>query len=251
MNVYNKIRDGVRGNMKIVLCTLGLCLSMNACTADNRLPQTSVPKLEVQETLPSWYPERAWLIKHQDRQIVEGKIVFESNQSYISSEAEKVLEKLLGFLVEHPEISRLRVEGHTDSRAGDEKNQTLGGQRAQAVCNWLVDHGVETSRLIAVSFGESKPLATNDVKEGMSENRRSAFFVAELKGRPFMGKDPYAGGSSLIILSKEDRKLALELEQASQKPMKTAPKPTVHPTGNEIKIFDPFQQAIREKKTKG
>jgi OOP family OmpA-OmpF porin len=66
----------------------------------------------------------------------------------------------------------VRVEGHTDSVGTDAYNQGLSERRANAVRNYLVDHGVSASRLTAVGFGESQPVASNDTAEGRALNRR-------------------------------------------------------------------------------
>lgn len=65
------------------------------------------------------------------------------------------------------------VEGHTDSHGSDAKNLELSQQRADAVSQYiLANMGVGASRLNAVGYGESKPIANNETKEGRAKNRR-------------------------------------------------------------------------------
>ncbi len=65
------------------------------------------------------------------------------------------------------------VEGHTDSTGPEEYNQGLSERRAQAVVDLLVnEHGIASSRLNPVGFGESRPIASNDTREGRAQNRR-------------------------------------------------------------------------------
>ena len=143
---------------------------------DNRLPPRDLPKEQAQRDLPRWYPERPWSEKSGEAQIyIEGKVVFDTNKAVIRPGSEKHLKTLLQFLSDHPEVSRLRIEGHTDARASEEKNLELSAQRALSVANWLVDNGVDPIRLIAVGFGESKPLGPNDLEAGRSDNRRVEF----------------------------------------------------------------------------
>jgi OOP family OmpA-OmpF porin len=66
----------------------------------------------------------------------------------------------------------VRVEGHTDAIGGDDYNQRLGLRRAQAVRRYFTDHGIASRRISARSFGESRPIASNDTDEGRSLNRR-------------------------------------------------------------------------------
>jgi OOP family OmpA-OmpF porin len=66
----------------------------------------------------------------------------------------------------------VRVEGHTDSMGTDAYNQALGQRRAEAVRDHLVNGGISAGRVTARSFGESKPIASNDSEEGRALNRR-------------------------------------------------------------------------------
>lgn len=54
------------------------------------------------------------------------------------------------------------MEEHTDNSAPESSNQKLSEQRALAVCKWLVENGIDCKRLIAVGFGSTKPVASND-----------------------------------------------------------------------------------------
>ena len=64
------------------------------------------------------------------------------------------------------------IEGHTDSVGSDAYNQKLSERRAASVVKALTELGVEKSRLKAVGYGESKPIASNETVEGKAENRR-------------------------------------------------------------------------------
>ena len=71
----------------------------------------------------------------------------------------------------------MQVEGHASSEGGDEHNQTLSEQRAEAVLNYLVAHGVNGKRLVSKGFGSSVPLDTNETIAGRENNRRVEFVV--------------------------------------------------------------------------
>ncbi|AKT43115.1 uncharacterized protein CMC5_073430 [Chondromyces crocatus] len=203
---------------------------------DNRLPPREVPKEQTQAQLPGWYPEKPWSEHSGEAQIfIEGKIVFDTGKAIIRPGSEKVLKTLLQFMSDHPEVSRLRIEGHTDARDSEDKNLELSAQRALAVAHWMVDQGVDPIRLLAVGFGEDKPLAPNALASGRSDNRRVEFHVAEVNGRPFLGRDPYAGGFALDVLSTEERKKRAADAMAKRLP---PPPPQYRPTGDQVKEYD-------------
>lgn len=100
----------------------------------------------------------------------------------------------LWYLVDYLEaksyISTLRIEGHSS----DAGAQTLTEQRALAVATWLVAHGVACDRLVAVGFGDNKPVADNRTAEGKSQNRRIRVINAALRGRAIGGMPLDGGG---------------------------------------------------------
>ncbi|MBP9085744.1 MAG: OmpA family protein [Kofleriaceae bacterium] len=104
----------------------------------------------------------------------------------------------LWFLVDYLEaksyISTLRIEGHT-SDAGAAA-QTLTEQRALAIATWLVAHGIPCERLIAVGFGDTKPVADNSTTEGKAQNRRFTVINAALRGRAIGGMPLDGGGQT-------------------------------------------------------
>jgi len=77
----------------------------------------------------------------------------------------------------HPEILKVRIEGHTDDVGNDAKNLTLSQQRAESVVAYLVKSGVEATRFEAVGFGETKPLVEGKTKKARTANRRVEFNV--------------------------------------------------------------------------
>ncbi len=69
--------------------------------------------------------------------------------------------------------AKITVEGHTDSYGGDEMNQKLSEERAGAVRQYLIANmGLSETKISAVGFGESKPIANNETAEGRARNRR-------------------------------------------------------------------------------
>lgn len=98
-------------------------------------------------------------------------IHFDTGKAVILPDSEAVLSQIQGLLEQRPDL-KLRVEGHTDNVGSRPANQKLSEQRAAAVVNWLVAHGIDRSRLSAQGFADTKPVGDNSTEEGRSQNRR-------------------------------------------------------------------------------
>lgn len=67
----------------------------------------------------------------------------------------------------------LEIEGHTDSTGPEDYNVRLGEKRAEAVRRYLIEHhGIPMHRISVISYGESKPVAGNESRDGRAQNRR-------------------------------------------------------------------------------
>ena len=75
------------------------------------------------------------------------------------------------------ESLEIEIHGHTDNQGEEDYNQTLSENRAKAVYNYLIGKGIAKERLSYKGFGESKPIATNDTKEGRQLNRRTEYVI--------------------------------------------------------------------------
>lgn len=112
------------------------------------------------------------------------RVEFEYNSAKIRKESEEVLNAVLSILKDHPEITKISVEGHTDSKGADFYNKQLSQRRAASVSKWLSDKGIDKKRLAAKGWGEEKPIDSNDTDEGRQNNRRVEFHILELGGKP-------------------------------------------------------------------
>jgi len=108
------------------------------------------------------------------------KVTFPLNVAQISPEAKKVVDDAIAPIVAANRNVFFEVEGHTDA-AGDESwNQKLGEDRAMAVRTYLHDqHNIPLSRIEIISYGESKPVADNQTRDGRAQNRRVVIKVVE------------------------------------------------------------------------
>lgn len=121
-------------------------------------------------------------------------ILYETGKATLSPESNPVLDHVKAYLDAKPYVSTLRVEVHSDSQGSDAFNQKLTEARAAEVVAALVKRGVSCARVIAVGFGESKPLAPNDTTEGRARNRRTTFVNAALRGKAIGGLPLDGGG---------------------------------------------------------
>jgi len=125
-----------------------------------------------------------------------GPVVFETGSDKLSPESDAVLEHVQKYLEATPNVTQLRIEGHTDNVGQPADNQVLSEKRSMAVARWLVAKNIECKRLIAVGFGDTKPIADNATEDGKAQNRRTAFFNAALNGKP-IGNLPVDGGGKV------------------------------------------------------
>lgn len=105
-------------------------------------------------------------------------VFFETAKWDLKEESTVELDKLVMLMGENPKM-RVLLEGHTDDVGSDAANQKLSENRAKAVYDYLVQHGVAAARLQYKGYGESKPIADNTTEEGRAQNRRTVFTVVE------------------------------------------------------------------------
>src|SRR5690606_11740423 len=112
---------------------------------------------------------------------VELDVKFDFDKAQVKQESYGDIKALADFMKQYPQTSTV-VEGHTDSVGSDAYNQGLSERRASAVRDVLVNqYGVESGRVQAVGYGESRPVADNATAEGRASNRR---VEAEVEAQP-------------------------------------------------------------------
>lgn len=114
--------------------------------------------------------------------VLLGKIYYDTNKITIKPVSYPILDDVVSVLNDHPEITLLEVQGHTDARASDEYNLRLSQGRAESAMRYLVGKGISAGRLRAMGYGESRPIAANDTPAHMSENRRTEFIIISSSG---------------------------------------------------------------------
>ncbi|MCQ2189268.1 MAG: OmpA family protein [Paludibacteraceae bacterium] len=104
-------------------------------------------------------------------------VQFETGKSKIKGKASfAILDDVVKVMNENPAY-KLNIGGHTDNVGDPGKNMQLSKDRAAAVRAYLVEKGVDESRLAAAGYGDTVPVASNKTAKGRAENRRVAFEV--------------------------------------------------------------------------
>ncbi len=111
--------------------------------------------------------------------VILEKILFVTGKDRILRRSYPVLEAVQTTLEENPRITKIRIEGHTDDRGSDSYNQRLSESRASAIMRYLVEAGIDPDRLVAVGYGEARPIDDNGTEEGRERNRRVEFTILE------------------------------------------------------------------------
>jgi outer membrane protein OmpA-like peptidoglycan-associated protein len=98
-------------------------------------------------------------------------VLFRSASFELLPSARERLAKVSGIVLAYPSL-HVAVEGHTDSVGSDDYNQQLSEHRAQAVRDYFVQQGINSTNVEAHGYGKTEPIATNDTAEGRQQNRR-------------------------------------------------------------------------------
>jgi outer membrane protein OmpA-like peptidoglycan-associated protein len=113
--------------------------------------------------------------------VIGEKINFALGKAILADVSKPVLDSVAQVMSKHPEIRVVRVEGHTDNVGGKRRNQKISTDRARSVMKYLVSKGVSAKRLQAAGYGSTRPIVSNDTKEGRAKNRRVEFIIVERK----------------------------------------------------------------------
>jgi outer membrane protein OmpA-like peptidoglycan-associated protein len=119
-------------------------------------------------------------VKQEARGMVitlSGGVLFASAKSDLLPAAQVKLSEVATSLIEVDPVSRMTVEGHTDSQGGATYNQDLSQRRAQSVRDFLVTRGIASDRITAQGFGLTRPVGDNSSPEGRANNRRVEIVV--------------------------------------------------------------------------
>lgn len=110
--------------------------------------------------------------------LTDNDVQFAFNRAELSDGAKAALDAFAA-KVKGLNHAFVEIQGHTDSIGSDSFNLKLGHQRAETAMRYLNEQGVPLFRMNVISYGEFKPIADNETKEGRAQNRRVTLIVME------------------------------------------------------------------------
>jgi len=105
-------------------------------------------------------------------------IYFAFDSIQLTPQAQEILTKKGKWLRDNP-AATVTIEGHCDNRGTNEYNLALGEGRAQSAKTFLMDLGIDVSKLRTISYGEERPLDPQQTESAWAKNRRAHFVIEE------------------------------------------------------------------------
>jgi OOP family OmpA-OmpF porin len=110
---------------------------------------------------------------------IKDKVQFKLGSAELDPVSFPLLDDVSQVMIENPQIELLQVDGYTDSTGGAKRNRELSQSRAESVMKYMVDKGIDKSRLQAKGHGPDDPIADNTTPEGQEANRRVEFNIVK------------------------------------------------------------------------
>ncbi|MCY4542842.1 MAG: peptidoglycan-associated lipoprotein Pal [Rhodobacteraceae bacterium] len=161
--------------MRLVALSLACLVAVAACspnetaTTDSDSAEIGQAALEGIEATPFNSPE--YLVQN-----IGDRVLFELDSSALTGEAEETLLDQAAWLRDNPQ-HMITVEGHADERGTREYNLALGARRSESVRSFLIQNGVQASRIGTVSYGKERPELPCSFEQCWSQNRRAVTVV--------------------------------------------------------------------------
>lgn len=114
------------------------------------------------------------------KSFIINNLYYKTNSAEIEEKSKRVLIKFAEYLKENPNLV-IEIRGHTDNTGNPRDNEALSLNRAYSVKEFLEKQGIEGKRITARGFGATMPIAPNTTEEGRAKNRRTEFYIVEIK----------------------------------------------------------------------
>jgi OmpA-OmpF porin, OOP family len=147
----------------------GCKVDENGCSHNCPAPEVKTEPVPVTPTAPAPAPAPAPV---KEKVTITLNVEFNNAKAIVNEKYYEDIKRVADFMKQYP-TSTAVIEGHTDNVGNDAYNKTLSEKRANSVRQYIIDKfGIEASRLTAVGYGKTRPIAGNDTEEGRHKNRR-------------------------------------------------------------------------------
>ena len=106
----------------------------------------------------------------EPRFVLDG-VYFDTGKTTIRADSFPRLDNVVEYML-HKKSARIEISGHTDNQGNPKANKTLSQKRAQACREYLMSKGIDGGRVLAVGYGDERPITSNDSEDGRQKNRR-------------------------------------------------------------------------------
>ena len=160
--------------LALLLVIPGLLFSVSC---QKKLVDASPEPMAKEEPAPEPKPEPAPApVSKAPGIVMQEDIYFDFDKATLTPSAQDNLLRKAEWLRENPDVT-VTIEGHCDARGTNEYNLALGDRRAESAKAFLVDLGIAVSRITTISYGEERPVCTQQDEECWAKNRRDNFVV--------------------------------------------------------------------------
>jgi len=122
----------------------------------------------------------SWTVEFENTTVELKNVLFDTGKATLRNSSNAELNKLVEGLKRQDTI-KIEIAGHTDNVGTGESNRILSQGRAESVMGYLVSKGIAQSRITAVGYGYTQPIADNSTENGRALNRRTEVRILNLK----------------------------------------------------------------------
>ena len=163
-NVFHKIEETDQGGKIELILPKGEEFLVTFYAEGFEAKEIMIPATDREDIIARFGNLELIPVAKKDKIITIDKIYFDYDKATIRDESLPALEKILEYLNYHSKI-KVELSAHTDARGSDSYNRRLSQKRAESTVKWLIDQGIEVSRLVPKGYGESK--LVNHCKNGV------------------------------------------------------------------------------------
>lgn len=193
----NTLTGGACAALLVAFATSGCQVRLNAGPVEEPPQPAPAPAPAPKAKKPKMKFAKFNFKMEGNRLVLPASIFFETAKPALKPESDVALEHVLKYLKGKKHVTKMRIEGHTDTDGQDDANMVLSKLRAMAVAKWLTAKGIDCKRLVPVGFGETKlKKSPEETAQDKEENRRVDFVNAELKGKAIGGLPLDGGGEA-------------------------------------------------------